>query len=133
MHAGKPPEPKNPESFDNDQSQHPTSYGRENETTTKCTRLCGNELGGRSCSKICLANLYVKTDPEQKIKAYAVIDDQSNCSLVRPELFDLLNMDDEATTYTLKTCAGKCKLEGRCAKNLVIESLDGQKLTSFHQ
>ena len=53
--------------------------------------------------------------------------DQSNCILARPELFDLLSMDGEATTYTLKTCAGKSKFEGRCAKDLVIISLDGQK------
>ena len=120
---------------DNDQSQHPPNHGEENEATTKCTRMCGNEIGGRSCSKICLVNIYVdssrliiKTHPEKKIKAYIVIDDQSNFSLARPELFDLLSMDGDATTYTVKTCAGKSKLEGRCATSLVIESLDGQKI-----
>ena len=39
----------------------------------------------------------------------------------------MLSIDGEATSYTLKTCAGKSKLEGRCTKNLVIESLDGRK------
>ena len=115
MHAGKPPEPKKPEAEDpkgdNDQSQHPPNHGGENEATTKCTRLCGNEIGGRPCSKICLANIYVKTHPDKKIKVYIFIDDQSNCSLARPELLDLLSMDGEATTYTL----------GRCATSLVIE------------
>ena len=65
----------------------------------------------------------METHPEKKNKAYIVIDDQSNCSLARPELFDLLSM----VQTVLKTCAGKSRLEGRCATNLVIESLDGQK------
>ena len=131
MHAGKPPEPKESEvkdpNVDNRQSRDPPSHGGENEATAKCTELCGNEHGGRSCSKICLANIYAKTRPEKKIKAYVVIDDQSNCTLAKPKLFDLLSIDGEATSYTLKTCAGKSKLEGRCTKNLVIESLDGRK------
>ncbi|CAB3978844.1 Hypothetical predicted protein [Paramuricea clavata] len=131
MHAGKSPEQKEPEvkdpNADNRQSRDPPSHGGENEATAKRTELCGNEHGGRSCSKICLANIYSKTHPEKKIKAYVVIDDQSNCTLAKPKLFDLLSIDGEATSYTLKTCAGKSKLEGRCAKNLVIESLDGRK------
>ncbi|CAB4000157.1 Hypothetical predicted protein [Paramuricea clavata] len=131
MHAGKPPEPKESEvkdpNVDNRQSRDPSIHGGENEATAKCTELCGNEHRWRSCSKICLANIYAKTHPEKKNKVFFVFDVQSNCTLAKPKLFDLLSIDGEATSYTLKTCAGKSKLEGRCAKNLVIESLEGRK------
>ena len=131
MHVGKPPEPKEPEvqdqSVNEDQNSGPPSHGGENEATAKCTELCGNNHGGRSCSKICLANIYVTTNPAKKIRAYVVIDDQSNCSLAKPKLFDQLNIDSDISSYTLKTCAGKSKLQGRCTRNLVIESLDGRK------
>ena len=140
MHAGKPPEQKKDEvkdsSSENNQSQggenkgksSPPNHGGETTATAKCTELCGDKYGGRSCSKICLANVYLKSHPEGKIKTYVVIDDQSNCSLAKPKLFELLNIDGSKTSYTLKTCAGTSKLEGRCAENLVIESLDGRKV-----
>jgi hypothetical protein len=83
----------------------PTGKNQE-EITTKYTELCGNTLGGKSCSKICLANVYLRGHPENKLKAYVVIDDQSNSSLAKPELFDALNIHGQTTTYRLKTCAG---------------------------
>ena len=125
MHAGK--REAEDQTIKEDQSNGPPNHGGENEATAKSTELCGNEHGGRSCSKICLANIYVETNPGKKIRAYVVIDDQSNCSLAKPKLFEQLDIDGDATSYTLKTCAGKSKLEGRCAKNLVIESLDGRR------
>ena len=95
MHAGKPPEQKKDEvkdsSSENNQSQggenkgknSPPSHGDETTATAKCTELCGDKYGGRSCSKICLASVYLK-NPEEKIRTYVVIDDQSNCSLAKP-------------------------------------------------
>ena len=69
----------------------------------------------------------LNSQPDTKIKAYVVIDDQSNCSLAKFQLFKRLNLDGETSTYTLRTCAGTTLMEGRCAKSLVIESLDGRK------
>ena len=54
-----------------------------------------------------------------------MIDDQSNCSLAKPRLFDQLNLQGDRLPYTLKTCAGTTQTEGRRAKGLVIESLNG--------
>lgn len=102
------------------------SHGKEaNDVTARCTEVCGNTAGGKSCSKICPANIHVDGYPDNKIKAYVVIDDQSNCSLARPKLFDLLKLDGEATSYTLKTCSGTTHARGRRARNLIIESVDG--------
>ena len=56
-----------------------------------------------------------------------VIHDQSNCSLAKSKLFDLLSIKGETFLYTLRTCAGTTQTEGRHAKDLVIKSLDGYK------
>jgi hypothetical protein len=99
--------------------------------TAKCTEVCGNSLAGKSCSKICLVNVYVSGRPETKVKSYVVIDDQSNGSLAKSELFDRLNVHDQTMTYSLKTCAGVTQIRGRCSKRLILESLDGTKNTIY--
>ena len=55
---------------------------------------------------------------------YVVIDNQSNCSLAKPKLFDLLKLKGATTSYTLRTCSGTSQVEGSHACNLIIESLD---------
>ncbi len=99
---------------------------QSDEITTKCTEVCGTVTGGKSCSKICLANVYVRGRPETKVETYVVIDDQSNSSLAKPELFDRLNINGKTTTYSLKTCAGTSQIEGRSSHDIVVESLDGK-------
>ena len=58
---------------------------RKLDFTAKCTEICGNKPKERSCAKICLANS--KDQPERKVKAYVVLDEQSNYALAKPELF----------------------------------------------
>jgi hypothetical protein len=43
-----------------DDGANPRQNKHAGEITTKCTKICGNSPGGKSCSKICLANIYVK-------------------------------------------------------------------------
>ena len=98
--------------------------GEPSNVTARCTEVCGNTAGGRSCSKICPAFIYWNGQPKNKIKAYVVIDDQGNCSLAKSKLFNMLNLEGEATPYMLKTCSGTSQVQGRRAHNLVVESLD---------
>ena len=72
----------------------------------------------------CLANIYIEGCPETKIKAYVVIDDQSNRSLTKSKLLDLLKLEGEPASYTLKTCSGTSQAKGRLAQGLLIESLE---------
>lgn len=102
-------------------------YNGEPAVTSSCTKVCGNTMGGKSCANICLVSIYANSQPENKIKAYVVIDDQSNYSLAKPKLFDLLNLGGKATPYMLKTCSGTSQAMGRRAHNLVIESFDGMQ------
>ena len=71
--------------------------------------------------------MYVDGAPETKITTYVVVDDQSNCSLGKSQLVDRLDPYSETFSYTLRTCAGTTQMEGRRAKGLVIEPLEGDK------
>ncbi|MEE6527153.1 hypothetical protein FKM82_028290 [Ascaphus truei] len=57
---------------------------------------------------------------------YAIIDDQSNRSLVRSEFFDMFNIQDIAAPYTLRTCAGRMETTGRRVNGYTICSIDGK-------
>ena len=92
--------------------------------TSVCTEICGDQFQGKSCSKICLVNIYHKDDPEKIFQTYAILDDQSNRSLISTEFCNILNMDTEASPYTLHTCAGHIDTSGRRIKGLVIEPVD---------
>ncbi|KAK3099523.1 hypothetical protein FSP39_005709 [Pinctada imbricata] len=101
--------------------------GEDTEETlsTKCTLLCGEEFTGRSCSKTLLVKVFPSGQPEKAVKVYAIIDEQSNRTLVRSELLDQLGERSEALPYTLTSCTGSTTVTGRRAKGYTIQSLDG--------
>ena len=77
-------------------------HGKEaSNFTTTCTEVCGSASGSKSCSKRCLANVYSRDRPNNKIKAYAIIDDQSNCPLGTPWLFELKLEKGSKTAWCL--------------------------------
>ena len=60
---------------------------------SRCMGICDSrESRGRSCSKICLVKVFIASNPENFLKTYAVLDDQSNQSLGRSKLFDYFNV-----------------------------------------
>lgn len=56
---------------------------------------------------------------------------RGHCSLAKPKVFELLNMNGKASQYTLKTCSGMIQARGRRTGNLIIESLDGTQSHSL--
>ena len=70
--------------------------------------------------------LYPKSQPDKAIKAYVILDDQSNRSLARSSLFELFNIECKPYSYYLKTCSGVAETSGRRAEGVVVESLDGK-------
>ncbi|PIK48185.1 hypothetical protein BSL78_14928 [Apostichopus japonicus] len=98
--------------------------------TSKCTEICGDNLGGRSCSKVCQVKVYTQRKEHEAIKVYAVLDEQSNRSLAKPQLFDALGITSTTTPYTLRTCSGIMETAGRRANNLMISSIDDK--VKFH-
>lgn len=93
---------------------------------SKCTILCGvNQYTDRSCNKTFLVDVHLSDDPTKTARVYAILDDQSNRSLVSPELLDTLDIDGESTPYTLSSCSGNINMCGRRVHGLVVTSIDG--------
>lgn len=95
------------------------------EITSKCTQVCGENNMSRSCSKICL-KVHPAGNPTQTVRLYAILDEQSNRSLVRTEFFEMFNDHGSSSPYSLRTCAGLKETMGRRATGYVVESLDGE-------
>ncbi|XP_076849002.1 uncharacterized protein LOC143497110 [Brachyhypopomus gauderio] len=125
LHPGPPP-------WLVESSKTETEHGGEREdtaappVTAKCTEICGKSFRPRSCSKICLVNVYPSSHPEKAERMYAVLDDQSNRSLAKSEFFELFDIRGESFPYMLKTCSGTMEVTGRRASNLTIEAIDGK-------
>lgn len=122
LHPGPPPWTVKPPSAEHG--------GEEEENVSpvvnnKCTDVCGNSLSSRSCSKICLIEVFHKNRPEKAVKLYAILDDQSNRSLARSEFFDIFYLKSTVSPYTLRTCAGITEMSGRRAAGFIAQSLDG--------
>lgn len=91
-----------------------------------CTEICDKTLGPRSCAKICLVYVYPANCPDKAERMYAVLDDQSNRSLVKSEFFNLFGITGDSSLYTLKTCSGIKEKAGKKASNFIVASLDGK-------
>ncbi|KAK7905231.1 hypothetical protein WMY93_017838 [Mugilogobius chulae] len=63
--------------------------------------------------------------PDKAVQLYAIHDEQSNRSLVRPEFFELFNDCGPSSPYSLRTCAGVKETMGRRATGYTVEALDG--------
>ena len=124
LHPGPSPRPR-------EVHRLPEHGGEEEEitpqprVTTKCTEVCGGEMMNRSCSKICLVNVYPAGHRDKAVKLYAIIDDQSNRSLVRSQFFDVFSDQSPSAPYTLRICAGVKDASGRRASGYEVESSDG--------
>lgn len=93
---------------------------------SKCTQICRDiHCTSKSCSKIVLVKVYCEESPENAKKLYAIIDDQSNRSVVKSELLDTLQFRSGLVNYVLTSCAGSLPTKGRCATGLIVQSLDG--------
>ena len=112
----------------NDASEH----GGEREerpprfqVNSTCTGVCGEDQTDRSCSKICLVKVFPAGHRNKAVKLYAILDEQSNRSLVRSQFFEVFSDQSPSAPYTLRTCAGVKETVGRRASGYEIESLDG--------
>ncbi|XP_040208534.1 uncharacterized protein LOC120940042 [Rana temporaria] len=116
----KPSPGSNPKPTSDDGGERTEQHA--NPVTTRCTEVCGEGLHSKSCSKICLVRVFPEGCPQNSLKMYAILDDQSNRSLASPEFFDLFNIHGEAWSYTLQTCAGKINTSGRRAHGFIVAS-----------
>lgn len=102
---------------------------KEETVTSRCTSLCDKDFKGRSCGKIVLVDVCSSEKPENCFRTYALLDDQSNRSLITKELCDIFSMSGETTRYTLSSCSGSATRIGRRVGGLSVCSID--RLNSF--
>ena len=94
----------------------------------KCTSACKAVEGGVSCSKLLLVDVHSKERPSVIHLVYAIIDKQSNSSLISSELADELGAVSPAERYYLTTCS--CGREIKYRRRLTgvtVQSPTGEK------
>ena len=113
--------------------RHPTFLHKEKpkqslgeELQSTCTAVCDN-LGGVSCSKIVLVEVFPQGHPDQAHRVYVIVDDQSNASMISPELTDAMGVTGRKEKYLLSTCSGEKEVKyGRRVTGAYVKSLDGK-------
>lgn len=63
---------------------------------------------------------------DKAVNMYIILDDQSNHSLARSNFFELFNVHNHQSSYSLRTCAGTVHMSGRTAECFQIEWRDGK-------
>ncbi|XP_071944669.1 uncharacterized protein [Antedon mediterranea] len=124
-------QPKQVKNVEKNTSTPPKQVGKNASATNEleylspsCLDICGREGVSRSCSKIFLANVYLKENPDKVVKTYVLIDEQSNKSLVAIKMFDLLEISGELINYRIKTCNGEKKTTGRKLQSVDFEAIN---------
>ena len=78
----------------------------DKELKTACISVCHKPLTrGVSCSKIVLVDFLGENCPQKSRRTYAIIDDQSNASMITPNLANRLAPTRPNIKYFLTTCS----------------------------
>ena len=94
---------------------------------SKCSTICKGSPGGLSCSKIVLVDVHSEDRPDNVHCVYAIIDNQSNASLITTNLADKLNANGPEWKYYLSTCAGEKEARHRRrVTGLIVRSIHGR-------
>lgn len=131
MHPGPSPQIVKAPSLSQENGGQGEDHSNTAVVRTSCTEVCGPGQRSRSCATICLAMIYPEGSKDIAIKAYVILDDQSNRSPARPEFFELFNVESKPFSYHLRTCSGIVETSGKRTEGFQIESLDGKVLISL--
>ena len=86
--------------------------------------------GRVSCSKIALVDVFHPNRPQKVIRAYALVDEQSNVSMISPELANDLGMFGRREKYLLSNCSRSKEVKfGRRIQGLMVKSMSGKVLS----
>lgn len=120
--------------------RHPTILHKDKTEATRkdhgeelqaaCTSVCQDpSSGGVSCSKIAVVDIFREDRAQEPCRAYAILDDQSNASMIDPNLADRLGATGPNLKYFLSTCSGgKEEKTGRRVSGVVLRSMAGKTL-----
>ena len=100
-----------------------TANETQENVNAKCTSICKGAPGGLSCSKIVLVDIYREDRPNDVHRFYAIVDDQSNATIISTKLADKLNAEGPKWEYYFLTCGGDKEVGyGRRLTGLIIRS-----------
>ena len=100
-----------------------TAKKAQENVNAKCTSICKAAPGGLSCSKIVLVDIYREDRPNDFHRFYAIVDDQSNATIISTKLEDKLNAEGPKWEYYFLTCGGDKEVRyGRRLTGLIIRS-----------
>ena len=109
--------------------RRPTPRPENGAVNPKCTTLC-EPTGGLSCSKTLLVDIFNKRTPHITKRIYAIVDEQSNSSLITSELADDLGASGPLEKYFLSTCSGDREEKyGRRLTGVAVRSTNGAEFT----
>ena len=109
--------------------RRPTPRPDNGAVNPKCTTLC-EPTGGLSCSKTLLVDIFNKRTPHITKRIYAIVDEQSNSSLITSELADDLGASGPLEKYFLSTCSGDREEKyGRRLTGVAVRSTNGVEFT----
>lgn len=101
---------------------------QDSSRSSSCSKIkmqfCGENTNAKICWKIYLVKVYPEDHPGKVIQTYAVLDNQSNCSLAYPEFFNHFCLYEKVSPYTSYICSGVMETSGGRAANFVVESFD---------
>ena len=101
----------------------------DTEIQSNCTDVCKNSDAGLLATKIVLVDVFTSERPENIHRVYALLDEQSNLSMVSPELANKLGKEEEKEKYLLSTCSGSKEVRyGRRLSGIIARSLDGEQI-----
>ncbi|CAB4009168.1 uncharacterized protein LOC110049208 [Paramuricea clavata] len=94
----------------------------EEDITPARTNVKCKPISRVSCNKIVLLEVYQQDEPDRFIKVYALIDEQSNSSMISRKLADKLRIVGPKEKYFLSTCCGSKETRyGRRVPGLVVK------------
>ena len=91
--------------------RRPSNKDNSEELRTNCSTICHNRSGGLSCSKVVLVDVFHEKQPNVVQRVYAIVDNQSNASMVSPQLADKLGVDGPREKFLLSTCSTEKELK----------------------
>jgi hypothetical protein len=98
------------------------------EITSAQTRIGSNAGRNYSCSKIVLLNVFRQRDPLNSKRVYAIIDEQSNASMISSDLVNEFGINAPHEKYLLSTCSGSKETKfGRRVSDLMVSSIKAGK------
>ena len=107
--------------------QHGGEGKQSTPVNSRCTEICGTGVTNpKSCAKVLLAKVYCNNNPDNIVQCYVIIDDQSNKTLAKPELFDKLCVKGDKFDYCINSCSGTSFVSGRKLNDCTIMSLDNE-------